>query len=206
MTTYTPKNFPIGKISPLINSLYQPGISLSADKLRDALSEGQLSSKLHLLNCLEKVKNSFHEIENTHYLACWHGLIAKWINEDNLIKVSKGNYLVDIDKEAVKLARQINFSVDYVGVVEDILFYKNYSSRDAIVNTSCEHFSYEWLENIPQGCLMILQSSNLEHCEHVNKETSLNDFAKNVNLRFIIHGDEILLSNGSTRFTLIGEK
>ncbi len=190
-------------IYPLINSLYSPGCQLSAEELRDALSEGQLSSKLHLVKTLDNFK--FKEFEEIHHLACWHGLLSNWLLKNKIVQYKKYK-LVDVDSKALEIAKLVvNF--ENVSVInKDIADYTSYSLNSLVINTSCEHTDYKWLGKVPYASVCALQSSNMLHLDHINAESSLDSFVFNLKLSKVYSATEITLYGDVKRFTVVGVK
>jgi hypothetical protein len=189
-------------ISPLINALYAPGCELSSEELRDALSKGQLDSKLHLVKILAYFK--LKEFNTVHHLACWHGLLSNWLIQNKLLSYKKYK-LVDTNLSALAIAKQVVSFENVTCVYKDIQVYQDYSKNDFIINTSCEHTSYLWKTAAPKGTMCALQSSNMPHLDHVNSESSLDSFLYNLKLSEVYSSTELTLYGCVKRFTVVGK-
>jgi hypothetical protein len=144
----------------------------------DAWSQGQVHSKLWLLEELEPLAKSNPEI---WILGGWYGMLAFMLFTRGNLQPRRVTSF-DIDPEANKVAEMVNNSWAF----DPILFTTksadctklDFSSGkpDIIVNTSCEHFSSAWAQNLPKGILVAIQSTNMSHEEHLFKAESLEHF------------------------------
>ena len=86
------------------------------------------------------------------------------------------------------------------------LFYYDY---DIIINTVCEHMSwdqyYKWLDKLPKGALIILQSNNfIEHNQHISCVFSEEAFKKKCGLTNILYSGTLELPKYE-RYMIIGK-
>ncbi len=155
--------------------------SISINK--DALSHGQIKSKIWLVENLENmnIKNPVIWV-----LGGWYGLLPFIIFSRGKINPAR-ICSFDIDPNAKAIAERFN---DAWMIPPEKLFYPfetdvlklEFSdqpfgpSPDIIINTACEHFSMDWLSKVPAGSWVALQSTDMEHIEHTYKSTSLADF------------------------------
>lgn len=160
--------------------------------LNDALSQGQIKSKLWITECMNDFQLDLGN--NVYVCAGWYGLLSAFIFERTEFQ---GRILsFDIDPSAQNIADILNkpYVADnrFKAVTKDIhdLFYEddfhtveyyqyhdthNYSVEmdeihvenvSCIINTSCEHIENfdEWWANVPDGMLVILQNNDfVEH-------------------------------------------
>jgi hypothetical protein len=87
--------------------------------------------------------------------------------------------------------------------------YEYTTSPYFVINTSCEHITQEqymqWLNNIPKGTKIILQSNNYTELEeHVNCSETLGEFEKKSKLKIEV-AKELELTKYK-RFMIIGTK
>ena len=197
-------------------------------KLKDALSEGQLNSKLWLLDRIKGI-----DLGTVFICAGWYGVLATLMFEDENIYVDKIRSF-DIDDSCWKIAEDLNepwkadnwvfkaSTLDIIGLFnywysEDGLYHyftTNIKGKrvhikempNTIINTSCEHIENftKWFNAIPTGKLVALQSNNYFEIEdHVNCVNSLDEFKQQAPLSNIIYEGELELEK-YTRYMLIG--
>ena len=199
---------------------------LHHDKLKDALSEGQLNSKLWLL---DKIKGI--DLGTVFICAGWYGVLATMMFEDENVYVDNIRSF-DIDDSCWKIAEDFNrpWTKDnwkFKALTQDILdinytehswtFWSKKNNRESypitdipntIINTSCEHIENftDWFNLIPTGKLVALQSNNyFKIDDHVNCVNSLDEFKHQAPLSNIIYEGELELEK-YTRYMLIGYK
>jgi len=196
---------------------------LHHDKLKDALAEGQLNSKLWLL---DKIKGI--DLGTVFICAGWYGVLATMMFEDENVYVDKIRSF-DIDDSCWEVAEDFNrpWTKDnwkFKASTLDILKmnfpteHKTYRANktslilcempNTIINTSCEHIENftDWFNLIPAGKLVALQSNNyFEIDDHVNCVNSLDEFKQRAPLSNIIYKGELELEK-YTRYMLIGIK
>lgn len=196
-----------------------PGLDLV-----DALSAGQIESKKWLVQTLEGLNLP---LGNIFVLAGWWGILPSMIFESNLNYKSIRSF--DIDPSCANIADTMNRKYvmenwKFKATTQDILEinYRTHTyftkrsddslaemsdSPDTIINTSCEHIVDfpAWWEMIPLGKLVVIQSNNLEHPEHVNRSESLEAFMNSAPISKILYKGEHSVS-GYKRFMIIGYK
>ena len=166
----------------------------------DCFSQGQIKSKMWLLEELKKLKL---DLGTVFLCAGWYGTLATMLFESK-IKVDKIRSF-DIDESCVEVAEIFNkpWFVDewkFKSITDDIMninydkhvwqFWSNKNNRmsrpitdvpDTIINTSCEHIhDFElWYNKIPKGKLIILQGNDyFELNEHVNCSADQDSFSE----------------------------
>lgn len=228
--------------SKCLNDFVRPFYSVDAKQisdahwlmLRDSLSEGQLQSKLHLLDgvrrfCLESNTSDFSprassqstpsekkafplpkKFKKAAFIGHWHGLLPLMFYEFGLIESGIG---VELSSEWSQWSKKLNDHWNWQSFVSDAASF-DYTDCDLIVNTSCEHMSYDWLAKIPTaGCMLVLQSTDYDIPEHINRVESVDQLESHL-LNFFAHRAadpkfEILFRSTRPyeiykRFTLIG--
>jgi hypothetical protein len=184
---------------------------------QDAFSSGQVLSKLWLAETLEDVLKSQ---EITHPLKVlslggWYNILHFILRCKKKIKIEK--YLsLDIDEISCDVSKKINETWVWQNNKFDSLNLdaNNYSytieDHDCIINTSVEHFDKDiWFENIPDNAIVILQSNNMVHQDHINNHSSLDEFVKNYPLsKLFFQGQKMFQYETSSfiRFMIIGKK
>lgn len=191
--------------------------------VEDSISQGQIKSKLWLINELTKLKL---DLGTVFLCAGWYAILATLIFENN-IKVTKIRSF-DIDKTVLAIAERFNKKwvlEDWkfkpaVYDIHDINFNKfTYDvtrtdgqvreltdTPDTIINTSCEHINNfsDWYKKIPAGKLLILQTNNyFDLQEHVNCSDSLASFGDSAPMTELLY-EGSLDCNQYVRFMRIG--
>lgn len=151
----------------------------------DSFSDGQMRSKLWLCDELENALDLSRSYTIWIY-GSWYGTLALLFFVREKIKIEK-IHLFDIDPEALRVSGKVLNTWDIQGRVEfhqmdctelkpgDRMF--DEKAPDIIINTSCEHFeNRQWLEQIPSGTLLAMQSTDMEHPTHIQRMQSLQDF------------------------------
>ncbi len=188
----------------------------------DCLSKGQVKSKLWLIDELINISNHLGTI---FIYGGWYGILAKFMFESELkFDVIRS---FDLDDSCYEIAETINRSFVMSGWrfkattydIFDIQYPLKYDTlrRDGtsvelnempstIINTSCEHMINDWLEDIDNDTLMILQSNDLiEINDHINCVKDIEDMKNKYSLNKILYEGELRL-DGYTRYMLIGYK
>ena len=181
----------------------------------DAFSHGQLKSKLWLCEELEK---HVPDESKVAILGGWYNILGFLLLVRNQAKISS-ILNIDIDSSAIKIANEINEcwmignDAKVNNIVADATIY-NYEGFDVIVNCSPEHMaSNDWFNNITDGTLVCIQSSDIDLNDDVWKVTnankSLDDFIKKYPLSQTLYKDSIEFVYGDwgyKRFMIIGIK
>lgn len=191
----------------------------------DALSWGQLNSKLWLIDELLKLDR---DLGIVFLLGGWYGTLAKFMFETPLkIRCIRS---FDIDDSCWKIADTINRPslIDgwkFKAITEDI-FKINFEGHewygwsnnkqawtgpvfdvpDTIINTSCEHMGDTWIDKIPKGKLIILQTNDfLEGNGHINCIETKEEMIEKYKLSEVLYIGKLELDKYN-RFMLIGIK
>lgn len=199
--------------------------------LSDALSRSQIKSKIWLVNELEKISNHYN---NVVLLAGWYGQLIELFG-DSVDKITFNKFRnIEIDKEACyesdynfNLRRLENHKVKavhadinsltlhstgYEWEVENFKSGEKYTEKflpDLIINTSAEHMTTEWFDQIrfkpwKNKPIVAIQSNNyFDLEEHVNCVHSINHMKKIFPMEEILYEGELQLK-GYKRVMLIG--
>ena len=204
-------------------------------KWRDVYSQGQLESKVWLIENLELLKLNLGTV---FLCGGWYASLANIMFMSQL-KFDKIRSF-DIDPSCADIADTLNR--DYVsddwkfkastvdiqnfefttGTASDGTtgnFYYNTitsvgttsqlkDSPDTFINTSCEHIENfnKWYNSIPSGKLVVLQSNDyFELEEHINCVKDIKEFKEQCPMQVIIYSGAIKLQKYN-RFMLIGIK
>lgn len=171
----------------IASALYDPLVleSLPLTELRDAISDGQMLSKVWLVEKLDemlkdgKITNDSGKV-TVAVLGGWIGTLSLLMNAWELpISIVS----IDIDARSNRIAEKLNYDCDFKTVTNDM--YKiDYSKFDVIINTSSEHIPDipAWKALIPPGKVLIVQNNNYEdaegHVSIVDDSTALRDKLK----------------------------
>lgn len=188
---------------------WMDAIRNSDDRYRtlESFWKGQVNSKIWLIENLKKYVTEEKSRIVIH--GGWNGVLASLLfNSD--ICISK-IISVDIDPDCELIARTVNKRQEIEGrfeaVTADMTTYQ--CQADIIINTSCEHITQEqydqWLLNVPDNALIILQSNNYyELDEHINCVSNLKEFEKSCKLNIV--KSAILQLQKYERYMIIGKK
>lgn len=191
---------------------------------KDVFSQGQLQSKVWLINQLKKLNIDLGVV---FLCAGWYATLATMIF-DSGIPVEKIRSF-DIDPTCVDIAETFNKTWlgdkwRFKSITQDIMdinyekhpweAWSNANERvskisdkpTTIINTSCEHIKDfdKWYSLIPAGKLVILQTNNYFEIEdHVNCSASLEDFKKQTPMNHCLYEGALELPK-YTRYMRIG--
>jgi hypothetical protein len=189
----------------------------------DSFSVGQLKSKLWLLDELSKIKKSLGMI---FMYGGWYGILAKLMFECDDIPFEKIRSF-DLDDSCHEIAESINRPVvmdgwqfkattldvlkitiplAYTTLRRDGSEVELTESPDTIINTSCEHMTDKWFNEIPVKTIVVLQSNNFtEVDDHINCVGSINEMKMKYPMEHIYFEGELILDD-YTRYMIIGIK
>ena len=193
-------------ITRISSVLYDQFVFDHLDKaeLRDALSDGQLYSKIWLIDELRPALENYTK-ENPAkvvILGGWIGLLAHMMFILDLpVKVTS----VDLDARANIIAEKVNWDHDFKASTQD-MYGVDYSSFDVIINTSSEHIPdiSKWRQEIPAGKIIAVQNNNYEE-----GEGHISTVPNSSRLRTILQLSDVTYDGARTfpqynRFMLIG--
>lgn len=182
-----------------------------------AFSHGQTQSKLWLCDQLEQ-----HVSKSSHAL-----IMGSWYNVLGFLLLARnsGKYNLitgmDKDQEAIDIANRINDGwmlcddKKVRNVCQDVhnLTSSNFLIYDLIINTSVEHMSPSWYENVASDQLVCLQSSNMVTADPnwniIDPNPTMAEFKSKYPMSQILFEGEKLFDYGHlvyTRYMLIGRK
>jgi hypothetical protein len=203
---------------PLLDAIKHMMYEGKVERFDQALSKGQVSSKLWALESLNKMDLN---LKSALVLCGWFGVLPYILLENGFEQVVS----LDKDPSCEPLAERFNQqSFDqgrFLSVTQDIfdLDYQNLnfsflgrpepmSAVDLLINTSCEHIANfsEWYDKIPPGQLMLLQSNDFFSCEeHVNCVNSTSEFREQTPMQKRLFSGALPLDK-YTRYMVIGYK
>jgi len=199
----------IQQITRLTDALYSLPMSMNRSQLRDSLSFHQLASKQWLMTKFMQFDSQFRNVKQIHHLGSWHGLLSAWISEhlDNGCVTN----LVEPDKIALDLSSHVHYGLNkkcFNTSAEEYTSDKtnNVSVDHLVLNTSCEHMSKDWFDNLPMGTHIVAQSTNSEADGHINTQESLGSFAEQLPMATVTYAGILKMDSYNSRFMLIGTK
>ena len=193
----------------------------------DSLSQGQIKSKLWLINELKKLNL---DLGTLFLCAGWYAILATLIFESSL-KVDKIRSF-DIDESCIKIAETFNKkwyqnNWQFKSITQDIMeidyiehtwqFWSNKNNRmsypisdvpNTIINTSCEHIKdfNSWYSKIPAGRLLILQTNNyFDNEQHSNCVAGVDEALEKYPMGEVFYSGEIE-THLYNRYMIIGRK
>lgn len=186
----------------------------SRERIKNSMTSSQLESKLYLGTELEKIGTGFN---NVAVIGGWYCHFLSAVLIDNLNCKFVCNY--EIDKDAQMISYKFNRrykEADRYKAHQRNLFLQNLRTDelergpiDLVVNTSCEHmFNMSAIKEkhfYSYNPLFVLQSTdNDEYDDHINCVSSAEELAEQAGLIHIEYMGSKVLSNGMTRFMVIG--
>ena len=209
-----------------INDYIKKGNDLTV--LQDAMSRSQMRSKVWLSEELAKIQPSY---KNVLLLAGWFGqlrfILEKNIRFDRLRNLEIDRGACEVSDYIFNLYGLTNYKIKSVNAnINALTLHKNgyewdvenfkegtkYSEKflpDLIINTSAEHMTEEWynqihFEQMDSNPIVAIQSNNLfDIPEHINCVHSVDHMKKKFPMREILFEGELQLK-GYKRVMLIG--
>lgn len=158
---------------------------------QDAFSDGQIRSKLWLANSLNLWSQKYINLASNftlNWYGSWVGLGPFILLSTSLIKFNIIN-LIELDKTSLDSSLKIlnhwtnkqNLFLNFYHSDMSHFNPKPADQNQIFINTSCEHvLDDEWLNRIPKGCFILLQSTNMLHAEHINLSFDLVHFQNRI--------------------------
>jgi len=178
----------------------------------DAFTSGQISSKIWLCEQLEQIK--FDKPQVVWVYGGWYGMMSFLLLSRNNIPI-KHIRSFDIDPSAESIADLLLENWIWQGwkfkAFTADCNQMNFTNEKPtiIINCSVEHFEdTKWVDDIPQGTLLVLQSNNMSHATHVSCVSSLAEFEQQYDLDLKFSGklDFEYPAWQFSRYMLIGYK
>ena len=169
----------------------------------DALAQHQVESKIWLIERLEKLNETFNK---GIFIGGWLGISSYWAMERKLMKNVTN---LDLDDNAIKFSDKLN-SISkehkmYKGIVGDASTH-DYSEYDLVINTSSEHMTEEWFDNIKEGTTVAIQTNDFHDIEeHINTVRNLKELEEKYPLSKVLFSG-VKDCDRYNRFMMIGIK
>ena len=217
----------------IFRSIFDYKKKINSNEIYDAMSRSQIKSKIWLVEELENVRQRLPDPVYKQIV-----VMAGWFGQIKTIYDKKLTYrkmrIIELDKNACETSDYIfnlseleNYKVKAVNAdINNLILHKNgyewnvenfkegtkYSEKflpDLIINTSAEHMTEEWYNQIrfkemDSNPIIAIQSNNLfEIPEHVNCVHSVDHMKKKFPMKEILFEGELQLK-GYKRVMLIG--
>ena len=167
----------------------------------DSLSPGQIFSKLGVLDVFSKQNSKF---DRALFVGQWHGLLPHMMFQKGLIQAAVG---VELSETWSSISYHINKQWDWKSIqgnINDAQVWSNLSP-ELVVNTSSEHMTFDWLQFVPAGTHVLLQSTNFQIPEHCYAVASIDELIEKSKLSQILETVEQDFKIYK-RFTVLGIK
>lgn len=155
----------------------------------DAFSHGQVKSKIWLAQSLQPwmEKNGLDPQAGNwamHWYGSWVGIGPLVLLLNSRVKF-KAVHLYDLEEKSLATSKkildywyceQIAINTHCVDVSRAVM-HRPQDEQHLFINTACEHIlSNSWLIRIPEKSFVLLQSTDLELPEHINRPQDMNHF------------------------------
>jgi hypothetical protein len=208
-------------------------LNLNTSTLADAFSRSQIKSKIWLIEELENVRQKLDDpvYKNVLVMAGWFGQLKSIYDKKLTYRKMR---IAELDKSACEISDHIfnlseleNYKVKSVNAnINELTLHKNgyewdvenfkegtkYGEKflpDLIINTSAEHMTEEWynqirFKDLESNPIVAIQSNNLfDIPEHINCVHSVDHMKKKFPMKEILFEGELQLK-GYKRVMLIG--
>ncbi|MGZ3726644.1 MAG: hypothetical protein ACXWQQ_12625 [Pseudobdellovibrio sp.] len=186
----------------------------------DALSHGQIKSKIWLSQKLNSWISKHIPQPAEDYTLNWYG---SWVGMGPFLFLAQTQLrfldinLIDLDGAVLEKSRHLleywrcEWSRLHTLHIDFNQFTPSQAPDQFFFNTACEHDkSEEWLEKIPKGSYIVMQSTNMPHPEHVNSPIDLRHFVSlNESFLTLLESDQLDFKypdKSFSRFMIFGVK
>lgn len=158
-------------------------------EIRDAISDGQILSKLWLTEQLRALLDDgkMQKDASVAILGGWIGTLSLMFNAYQLpIRVTS----IDLDGRANIVAQKLNYDFAHFQTMDLDMYNIDYEKFDVIINTSSEHIPDipAWREKIPDGKIIIVQNNNyLNGDGHVSCVDNSDELRRKLNLSEVFY-------------------
>jgi len=131
----------------------------SPNTIFGSFTKDLIGSKIWLCNMLKKCYSQPYN--NVYILGSWYGNLAFILNKT---KIDCDNIIcVEIDKNALKTSEKLLTTVypdDKLTFIHNDAKNLEYDKNGVVINTSVNDMSTDWYENVPKGCIVVVQGRN----------------------------------------------
>ena len=176
------------------------------DRLGHASTKSQLQSKLWIINEIIKLNLKPNKVA---ILGGWYAnyITPLLIEELNISEVH--NY--EIDKDALEVSEKFNkrYENKFKTIQKNVMIEPIKEYYDMIINSSCEHmfpmFKFKEINPALNPIYVLQSTSDSSYQDHINCVKSPDELIEQIKLETILYKGSLLLSNGMTRFMVIGK-
>lgn len=176
----------------LASALYDDFVikNLPMTEFRDAISDGQLLSKLWLVEKFQDlldngtIKPNKDGLVEVAILGGWIGTLPLLLS---VYSLPVNCVSIDTDERANTIARKINAGFKFTAINES-MYNVNYSPFDVIINTSSEHIPdiSGWAKSLPENKIVFVQNNDFLQGEgHISNVKNSNELRDILGLRTV---------------------
>jgi hypothetical protein len=203
------------------------------ESIKDAFSKGQVTSKVWLIETMQKLVTPGTRYNNIVIIGGWYGHLTHYLKDkieyDNFYNIDPHEFNSYIGREnfnhgnkkyhvSSATIESVNYAqgAGYQIPIGDYDTAQNFKftitdhktvNPDLVINTSCEHMNDNWYNQLPSGKLIALQTNNLRNIapDHFNCIDSISDMDTKYPMSKVLFQGELDITVGK-RFMKIGIK
>lgn len=189
----------LSQIPKVFDCLYDIDIldSITITELRDAFRPSQIQSKIWLL---DHIQNHITDASRVCVLGAWFGFIASCLGDMGVQHITE----VDLDPRHEKFAKRLNHRHRHYRRITGDACEVDLKDFDMVINTSSEHMSDRWFDQVRPGTVVALQTNNIDHVSHCNTKNNLSQVCETYSMNMIYQGQKDFVSY--SRFMIVGIK
>lgn len=184
-------------------SNYKPYIF---ERLGHASTKSQLQSKLWIVNELIRLNLKPNKVA---ILGGWYANYITTLLIEELKTSEVHNY--EIDKDALEVSEKFNkrYENKFKTIQKNVMIEPIKEYYDMIINSSCEHmfpmFKFKEINPALNPIYVLQSTSDSSYQDHINCVKSPDELIEQIKIETILYKGSLLLSNGMTRFMVIGK-
>jgi len=176
------------------------------ERLGHASTKSQLQSKLWIVNELIRLDLKPNKVA---ILGGWYANYITTLLIEELKTSEVHNY--EIDKDALEVSQKFNkrYENKFKTIQKNVMIEPIKEYYDMIINSSCEHmfpmFKFKEINPALNPIYVLQSTSDSSYQDHINCVKSPDELIEQIKLETILYKGSLLLSNGMTRFMVIGK-
>jgi hypothetical protein len=176
------------------------------ERLGHASTKSQLQSKLWIVNELIRLNLKPNKVA---ILGGWYANYITTLLIEELKTLEVHNY--EIDKDALEVSEKFNkrYENKFKTIQKNVMIEPIKEYYDMIINSSCEHmfpmFKFKEINPALNPIYVLQSTSDSSYQDHINCVKSPDELIEQIKLETILYKGSLLLSNGMTRFMVIGK-
>jgi len=176
------------------------------ERLGHASTKSQLQSKLWIVNELIRLDLKPNKVA---ILGGWYANYITTLLIEELKTSEIHNY--EIDKDALEVSEKFNkrYENKFKTIQKNVMIEPIKEYYDMIINSSCEHmfpmFKFKEINPALNPIYVLQSTSDSSYQDHINCVKSPDELIEQIKLETILYKGSLLLSNGMTRFMVIGK-